>query len=107
MATSNGLVEIYNKKTIITRFENTGILCKIEVGYNFSDFGDLTQARGSLGGGSRNTRSIAIGGAAPSESNVMDFVTIASTGNASDFGDMVAAKGYFSAASDAHGGLQG
>ncbi len=28
------------KKTIITRFENTGILCKIEVGYKFSDIGD-------------------------------------------------------------------
>jgi hypothetical protein len=36
----------------------------------------------------------------------MDFVTIASTGDAADFGDMTATRGYFSSASDAHGGLQ-
>lgn len=32
--------ESITKKTIITRFENTGILCKIEVGYKFLDIGD-------------------------------------------------------------------
>jgi hypothetical protein len=73
---------------------------------NATDFGDLTVARGSLGGGSSNTRSIALGGATPSESNVMDYVTIASTGNAADFGDMYVTRGYFSSASDSHGGLQ-
>ena len=41
---------------------------------------------------------------APSESTIMDFVQIASTGNAIDFGD--ATDGSFSAGtSNAHGGL--
>ena len=33
--------ESITKKTIITKFENTGVLCKIEVAYKFLDIGDL------------------------------------------------------------------
>ena len=39
-------------------------------------------------------------------SNIIDFVTIATTGNAADFGDLTVARGYHSSASDNHGGLQ-
>ena len=47
-------------------------------------------------------------GSAGSNTNVMDFVTIASTGNASDFGDMTYASGGARGtgfSSDTHGGL--
>ena len=33
--------ESITKKTIITKFENTGVLCKIEVAYKFLDISDL------------------------------------------------------------------
>ena len=56
--------------------------------------GDLTVARRSLGGASNSTRGIFFGGqSSPSNSdnnltNVIDFITIASTGDATDFGDL-------------------
>jgi hypothetical protein len=40
------------------------------------------------------------------EYNVMDYITIASTGNATDFGDLPAASNMYQAGtSNAHGGL--
>jgi len=57
---------------------------------NFIDFGNLTTARRTQGGlvGSR-TRAVAIGGRdSPVNECVIDFVTIASTGNSTDFGDV-------------------
>ena len=64
---------------------------------NAVDFGDLTQARLFPGGCSSSTRGVLIGGyIAPgaggdaSRSNVIDFVTISTLGNAQDFGDMTA-----------------
>ena len=56
-----------------------------------SDFGDLTLARNQLGGLSNNTRGIFAGG--NPQTNVIDFVTIASQGtNAQDFGDLLLDK---------------
>jgi len=61
-----------------------------------SDFGDLSVARtkGSVGGGgmSSATRGVFACGNAPSRSNVMDYITTASTGNATDFGDATVAR---------------
>ena len=37
--------------------------------------------------------------------NVLNFVTISTTGNAQDFGDLSVGRGYLSACSDSHGGL--
>ena len=55
---------------------------------NATDFGDLTQRRGSLDCGFGNsTRGIFAGGYAPGDVNTIDFITIATTGNATDFGD--------------------
>ena len=46
-------------------------------------------ARSSLSGTSNNTRGIIAGGyVAPAVQNVIDFITIASTGDATDFGDL-------------------
>jgi len=64
---------------------------------NTSDFGDLTQARSWLQGTDFNaTRAVFAGGndgsgySAPCYGtvNTMDYITMASTGNASDFGDL-------------------
>jgi hypothetical protein len=38
--------------------------------------------------------------------NVIQYVTIASTGNATDFGDLTVARGRITATSGSHGGLQ-
>ena len=61
-----------------------------------TDFGNLTQARGgSFGGLSNNTRGVFAGGYKSSpndETNIIDYVTIAQTGNAADFGDLTATK---------------
>ena len=56
------------------------------------DFGDLTQGRWGLGGLSSQTRAIFTGGSNSGDENnglnTIDYITIASTGNAKDFGDM-------------------
>ena len=63
---------------------------------NASDFGDLTQARQAVSGASSQTRGVVAAGAvyaSPSYTfniNTIDYVTIASTGNAADFGDLSA-----------------
>ena len=63
---------------------------------NASDFGDLTQARQAVSGASSQTRGVVAAGAvygSPSYTfniNTIDYVTIASTGNATDFGDLSA-----------------
>ena len=70
---------------------------------NATDFGDLTQARRNLAGFSSSTRGVFGGGFTPSPSttqyNTIDYITIASTGNATDFGDLTQARSDFGAAS--------
>ena len=76
-------------------------------------FGDLTTQRGKIASAETHTRGVFIGSDSgnPSTStytNVMDFITIASTGNASDFGDITGAENHQLAGfSDSHGGLGG
>jgi hypothetical protein len=64
---------------------------------NALDFGDLTVARRTLGSTSNATRGIFAGGsnATPvpdTMQNVLDYITISSTGNAVDFGDLTVAR---------------
>lgn len=70
---------------------------------NSTDFGDLTVARFGFGGCSNAVRGVFGGGATQSgpiiKTNVIDFITIASTGNATDFGDRTIADFYNGAAS--------
>ena len=61
---------------------------------DFSDFGNLSAARGLLAGGANQTRSLCTGGQAPGVSNIMDYVEIKSTGNFGDFGDLTDQRGY-------------
>ena len=75
------------------------------------DFGDLTQGRRNHAGMSNSVRGVfAAGcttGSGPSGNvNTIDYVTISSTGNATDFGDATAAARLWNSGnSDSHGGL--
>jgi len=65
---------------------------------NAQDFGNLAQSHGngsSQGGCASRTRGIWLSGqlgTSPSYSNIIQFVTFSSTGNASDFGDINSAR---------------
>ena len=64
-----------------------------------SDFGDLTIGRAWIQGASNRSRGVFIGGNGypgvtdPYGGNVIDYVTVATTGNATDFGDITRANG--------------
>ena len=77
---------------------------------NTEDFGDLTEAKLFLSATSNSVRGLVGGGFGDSPlnnaTNKIEFFTIASTGNAADFGDLTASiysNGSF--VSDSHGGL--
>mgnify|MGYP003151497752 FL=1 len=78
---------------------------------NAQDFGNLTQARRNITGNSNNIRATFAGGTTASSGtannvNIIDFVTISTTGDATDFGDLSAAKRLSNmGGSDSHGGL--
>ena len=79
---------------------------------NASDFGNLTIGRAFWSGTSTPTRGVFGGGRFSSHpvsdlNNFIDFVTIASTGNAADFGDLNEPKKEVAWTSDSHGGLGG
>ena len=55
---------------------------------------------------SNSTRAVFAGGGSPSVTNTIDFVTIQTTGNASDFGDLSGGANFvLVGTSDSHGGL--
>ena len=60
---------------------------------NSADFGDLSAVRISLGAVSATGRIVFLGGN-PSYVNVMEYITPASTGNVTDFGDLVVGSAY-------------
>jgi len=70
--------------------------------FNFSsdggmnEFGDLMTSMYSQGGCGNNIRGLSGGGATPGidYSNIIEYVTIASTGDGSDFGDLATAERY-------------
>ena len=76
---------------------------------NATDFGDMIDANsGAMSSTSNNIRGVIVGGDQQPENyyvNTMQFVTIATTGNAQDFGDALTAKSYMGMTSDSHGGL--
>ena len=65
---------------------------------NAIDFGDLTEIRGIGGAGASRTRGLFCGGdinpGGNKTSNVVDYVTISSTGNATDYGDLTVKGGH-------------
>ena len=79
---------------------------------NAADFGDIFTGRYSVSSCSNSNRAVFLGGRTTSPSvvyyNAMEFVTISTTGNTSDFGDITGATGGTNAGaanSDSHGGL--
>ena len=54
---------------------------------------------------SNNTRGLIAQGTGPGGQNIIDFVQIATTGNAVDFGDTVIPVYSLTGLSDSHGGL--
>ena len=78
---------------------------------NGQDFGDLTQARRNIAGNSNSIRATFAAGTTASSGtgnnvNTIDFITIATTGNASDFGDLAnQARASNMGGSDSHGGI--
>ena len=79
---------------------------------NTEDFGDLTNARWIPAPSSSSTRGVWSGGGGPSPGsptgayvNFIDFVTIASPSNATDFGDQTAEKGYHTGLSNETRGI--
>ena len=76
---------------------------------NATDFGDMIDANsGASCSTSNQTRGVIMGGDQQPANyfvNTMQHVTIATTGNAQDFGDMLTAGAYRNATSDSHGGL--
>ena len=78
------------------------------------DFGDMTQARFNNRGLSSSTRCVQASGrwyVSPAfvHSDISDYIEIATTGNALDFGDMtfLDGNGYSAGNSNGHGGLSG
>ena len=78
----------------ISTSRNTIAYITIASAGNAQDFGDLTRADNDSNTGrnaalASTTRAVLCGGGASTpESNIMDYVTIGSTGNATDFGDL-------------------
>ncbi len=76
---------------------------------NATDFGDLYVARGNASGLSNSTTAVFAGGCTDNggstATNTIDYVTITSTGNASDFGDTTATCLRTQGTSDSHGGI--
>ena len=60
---------------------------------NFNDFGDMVSSKRNLHGGGNQTRGLMCGGLTdPSYKDEIDFVTIASAGDAVDFGNLTVAR---------------
>ena len=77
---------------------------------NAIDFGDLAHGGNNgnidyLGACASATRGLFGGGQTPTKINTIQFVTIAATGNTTDFGDLTAARRFTMGLSDVHGGL--
>ena len=77
---------------------------------NASDFGDLAAAINNHAGAGGTTRSVFFGGSIatsdPNNVNTIQYITTASTGNATDFGDVSTPSSVATAGSANHGGLQ-
>mgnify|MGYP003135334204 FL=1 len=73
-------------------------------------FGELDVGRSAISSGSNTTRGIIAGGATPSGTNTIDYITMSTEGNAQDFGDLLSATllyggaGMYSATRGVHAG---
>ena len=75
----------YALQNVIQFFEMTSLS-------NSIDFGDLTFSQGRCDGASNQTRMVTGGQQHAASNNTMNLITIQTTGNATDFGDLVLAR---------------
>ena len=76
---------------------------------NAIDFGKLSTVRSNGAGAANHRRATFCGGCPsyPAGVNIIEFVEIATTGDAQDFGDLIQGRRSICAVSDSHGGLGG
>jgi len=78
---------------------------------NATDFGNLTQARTGVSGLSSRTRGVFSGGLSGNDPytyhDIIDYITIATLGNAADFGDLIEGAYYTSSCSSSTRGVIG
>ena len=95
--------------TPATTYLNTIEYITISSTGNVVDFGDLSVGKNGLSACSSSTRGVFGGGLTPTPAltyfNTIEYITISSTGDAVDFGDLSAPTRVLSACSNAHGGL--
>ena len=95
--------------TPATTYFNTIEYITISSTGNVVDFGDLSVDKSSLSACSSSTRGVFGGGVTPTPAttyfNTIEYITISSTGNVVDFGDLSVVKSNLSACSNGHGGL--
>jgi len=76
---------------------------------NAIDFGDITYSGSSgvdyLGSAASATRGLLAGGQTPTKMNSINYITIATTGNSIDFGDLLSIGRFPMGLSDSNGGL--
>ena len=95
-----------------TTFSNRIDFVTIATTGNATTFGDLTVIRGGSASCSSSVRGIFAGGTiyvAPASTfyNTIDYITIASTGNAQDFGDLTSTRNVFGSCSNSTRGVFG
>ena len=106
--TSNGTTGLFQGGWPNSGSARSNVIHKITIATpgNSTDFGDLTVARMIAGAAGDATRGLLSSGSATvggsnSNSNVIDYTTIATPGNATDFGDGTIVRTELSGASDA------
>ena len=107
---SNNVRGLYGGGYVPTKINTIDYLTIASLG-NMTDFGDLTRVTTEGAFISSQTRGVYSGGfnetSPSSASNSIEYVTIATTGNAIDFGDSTVSSGQRDGLSDSHGGLGG
>ena len=85
-------------------YQNTIDYVTIQTPSNASDFGDLTQARVTTQGGAGDATRGCYGGGdtggGSGAQNTIDYITFATTGNATDFGNLTVSRSRANGASD-------
>ena len=111
---SNSTRGIYSSNTISwdPTYSGSNVINYVTIATlgNAIDFGDLTVSRGFGSSCSSPIRGVFAGGLIGPDSsfthyNIIDYVTIATTGNAQDFGDLTVARLGAGSCSNGHGGL--
>ena len=114
-ATSNGIRGVFSGNNTGSPHANADLIEFVTIATkgNAQDFGNLSRAtsasddNNSMAATSNSIRGLFAGGYlnAPTIVNNIDFITIATTGNSSDFGDLLTARRTFDGCSDSHGGI--